>query len=63
MFTVQKQELILYPILFIEFIKFSISFQFSPISTKLQMVQAIDDGVGFDTDDEHIPVHVLISSK
>ena len=85
MFTIQKQEMILYSILFIESIKFSTSFQFFLISTKLQVVQAIDDDVGFkttnivpvpklkittttninlfDTDKEHIPVHVLIPSK
>ena len=65
-FTMQKQELILYPILFIEFIKFSTRFQLFSISTKLRVVRAIDNGICFDlfdTDDEHIPVHVLIHSK
>ena len=66
MFTMQKQELILYPILFIEFIKFYTRFQLFSISTKLRVVRAIDNGICFDlfdTDDEHIPVHVLIPSK
>ena len=77
-----------YQIFFIEYIKVSTSFQFFPLSNKLRVVRAIDDGIGFDTnivpvhevetatntytntnvdffytDNEHIPVHVLIPSK